>query len=670
VDEAKAKLESKGITGPLTLRAAVHPAFMDRYRSLFDSILASWGELGVTVEVETGSMKAFMERWENPEGIDLLLGRYVADYDDADNFTYGLFHSKIGLLRNYVSDPEIDTVTEAARTEVEPGARESLYLQVEKALVKDSAVIPLFHSVAYRLAAPHIRRLRLGNRPPFVNYSEVARGRAPRAATARPFDARMLEVPMLGKLRSLDPALSRSTTAFETLTNVFETLTKVTGGARVDPWLAAEIKPMDGGRVFALRLRDDIRFHNGRRLTARDVRYTFERLLRSEQKQGQVLLPVRGAAEIMETGRGELEGFKVRSASEFTVELLHPVSIFPMLLSHPTTAILPEETHEGPGVRPVGTGPFRIVHSSEERLELEANPDYWRRGYPRSSGLVFTFNVPANEIYSEFRTGRFSLAMDLDPASSEKLRYDSSLAGGYRESPGLATAIFHLNTRRGPLEDVDLRRHLLSAINVETLLHRVAPRSVSPSTSMIPPALLGHQPARARPAVRPGSRLPGDLDLRAAVMPIPREYPRMARELFRMLRKAGVRVRTVNETVPEFFSAMEEDSVDLLVGRWSASYPDADSFFHQLYDPRVGYLRTFYGNAELDRLVTMTRAEFDPGIRRSLFLEIENLLFRDAVLLPLFHERLSRFLRPELRGLKLTFSYPTVAYEELEARRT
>jgi peptide/nickel transport system substrate-binding protein len=341
-----------------------------------------------------------------------------------------------------------------------------------------------------------------------------------------------------------------------------------------------------------------------------------------------------------------------------------------MLLSHPTTAILPEEGHVEAGVHPVGTGPFRIVHNSGERLELEANPDYWRRGYPRSSGLVFTFNVPANEIYSEFRAGRFSVAGDLDPESNEKLRYDSSLAGGFRESPGLATAIFHLNARRGPLEDVNLRRHLLSAIDVEALLHRTAPRAVSPSTSMIPPALLGHQPSRARSAVRPGSRVPGDLDLKAAVMPIPREYPRLARELFRMLRKVGVRVRTVNETVPEFFSAMEEGSVDLLVGRWSASYPDADSFFHQLYDPRVGYLKSFYGNPELDRLVTMSRAEFDPAIRRSLFLEIENLLFREAVLLPLFHERLSRFLRPELRGLKLTFTYPTVAYEELEARRT
>jgi ABC-type transport system substrate-binding protein len=669
VEEARRRLETEGGAVPPRLRAAVHPAFMDRYRSLFDGIVASWKELGIAVEVETASMKAFVERWEKNEGIDVWMGRYVADYDDADNFTYGLFHSKIGLLRNYVSSPEVDEITERARTESEPAVREALYHQVEKALVKETAAIPLFHSVAYRLAAPHIRRLRLGNRPPFVNYSEVARGRAPCPTAARPFDGRVLEIPMMGKLRSLDPALSRSTTAFETLTNVYETLTKVTAGARVDPWLAAEIKPQDGGRAFAFRLREDIRFHNGRRLTARDVRYSFERLLRS-QRQGQVLLPIRGAAEIMESGTGELEGFKVQSASEFTVELLRPVSIFPMLLSHPTTAILPEEAHDAAAVRPVGTGPFRIVHSSEERLELEANPDYWRSGYPRSSGLVFVFNVPANEIYSEFRAGRFSLAMDLDPASIEKLRYDSSLAGGYRESPGLATAILHFNTRRGPLEDIALRRHLLTAVDVEALLHRVAPRSVSPSTSMIPPALLGQQPARSRSAARAGSRLPGDLDLRAAVMPIPREYPRVARELFRVLRKAGVRVRTVNETVPDFFSALEEGTVDLLVGRWSASYPDADSFFHQLYDPRVGYLRKFYGNEELDRLVTMSRAEFDPAIRRSLFLEIENLLFRDAVLLPLFHERLSRFLRPELRGLKLSFSYPTVAYEELEARKT
>ena len=73
-----------------------------------------------------------------------------------------------------------------------------------------------------------------------------------------------------------------------------------------------------------------MRFHDGRALTARDVRYSFERILANEQSQGRgVLSPVRGATAVMTGTTTELAGLQLVSPNEFTVELERQVSFFP-----------------------------------------------------------------------------------------------------------------------------------------------------------------------------------------------------------------------------------------------------------------------------------------------------------------------------------------------------
>jgi peptide/nickel transport system substrate-binding protein len=102
-DEAMAMLGQGGLKEPITLRAAAHPLFLDRYKSLLTSLLSIWSDLGVKVEVATPTMASYLESFQNSTGIDLFIGRWNADYDDPDDFTYGLFHSRVGLYRSYIS---------------------------------------------------------------------------------------------------------------------------------------------------------------------------------------------------------------------------------------------------------------------------------------------------------------------------------------------------------------------------------------------------------------------------------------------------------------------------------------------------------------------------------------------------------------------------------------
>jgi ABC-type transport system substrate-binding protein len=71
----------------------------------------------------------------------------------------------------------------------------------------------------------------------------------------------------------------------------------------------------------------------------------------------------------------------------------------------------------------------------------------------------------------------------------------------------------------------------------------------------------------------------------------------------------------------------------------------------------------------MDELAERGRAEIEPRIRHSIYREAEEILARDALLIPLFHEQAYRFARPEVEGLSVGFSYPVVAYEDLWVRR-
>ena len=120
----------------------------------------------------------------------------------------------------------------------------------------------------------------------------------------------------------------------EVVPNVFETLTRVDESARIVPGLAAEFRSEEGGRRFRFRLHEDLYFHDGRKLTARDVRYSFERLLRTTRSGSEVaLLPILGARAFRQGETSEIAGFSIVSATELVLELEQPLAFYPAMLT-------------------------------------------------------------------------------------------------------------------------------------------------------------------------------------------------------------------------------------------------------------------------------------------------------------------------------------------------
>jgi len=689
-EKAMEMIQSSGLASPVRLRASVHPTLQNQYAALTQALFRIWADLGVEVDVVTKTMPEFLESWHGKIPIDLLLGRYIADYDDPDNFTFTLFHSGSGILRSHFCSPETDQILEQARTESHPAVREGLYRKFEQVLLDSAILLPLFHDVDYRVASPKVRGLQLRSTAPYVNYAELGKAEAPatRPISERSAGGGILNVPIAGVVRSVDSSLSTTQEDSEVLPCIFETLTFAVEGTRVVPWLASEIFTENGGMRFRFRLRSGVRFHDGRRPSARDVRYSFERLLLNQQSSSRWLLsPIRGAQRLLDGAATDLEGFHIVSPTEFYIELEKPVSFFPALISYSAMAIVPEGTGVvGSSMREgaVGTGPFRVVgFEPGRRLELERNPQYWREGYPKSEGIIFRFGVSPEEIRNEFLAGRLSLASDLLPADAEAFRQDPRFAAGYRESPRLTTYFVAFNRHRGVLQDLELRRNLVAAVDVAALVRRSLGRLAIPARGLIPPGLLGYSASGPSSAASvSGAAAPSDssvqatvsretTELSAAVHPIfLGEFSAFARELADAFREIGFLIRPRNKTTAEYLPLAQKGETDVIVGRWNADYPDADTFVHGALHSQAGFLGRYAGTPDLDQLADQGRAATDPRVRHSLYRQVEDWIVRDALLLPLFHDQVYCFARPEVEGLaSVSQGSPIVSYENLWIRR-
>jgi ABC-type transport system substrate-binding protein len=678
-DEAAALLSSAGLSEPIKLRASVHPLLLDRYKALLTSLLAIWEELRVKVEVVTPTMASYLESFQNSTGIDLFIGRWNVDYDDPDDFTYGLFHSRVGLYRSYVSSADGDQILEEARTESRPGVRSSLYRKYENYLQETAIVFPLFHDVDYRLANAKVAGLNLRGSAPYVNYAQMGKLESgAKTSDSVRASGGILQVPITGILYKLDPSLAGTVEDAEVLPSIFETLTRDSGGARIGPWLAASFTSEQGGKRFRFRLRDDVRFHDGRRVTARDVRYSLERLLLNTENAGSrfTYAPIRGAKALLNGELTDLAGFKILSAEEFTIELEEPMSFFPALLSYHAAAVVPEGSDKfGTSWRDgsVGTGPFRVVKFEPGvRLELERNRSYWRSGYPKCEGVTFNFGVSPTDILSQFRAGRFSLASDLLPADAEALRREPEFAGGYHEIPRLTTYYLAMNCHKGPLKDKRLRRTLAASVDVVNIVRQTLGRIAVPAQGLIPPGLLGHDSSyttRTEEAPSPTSGTQeSEIELTAVVNPVFfGEYAAFTKEISRALREHNVTVRIVNKTMEEWLSAVSDGSVDLVLGRWVGDYPDADTFA-SILARKEGLLGEVSGLPEVDRLITRGRTETSPAARHAVYRQIEDIIVRERPILPLFHEQAYRFARPEIEGMSLTYDSLTLDYANMSVR--
>ncbi len=273
-------------------------------------------------------------------------------------------------------------------------------------------------------------------------------------------DDESLRLAMSGNPDTLDPQATPGTLTFQVTRSIYDTLVEPDVDGEIVPALAASWEADDDATVWTFHLREGVRFHHGADLSADDVVATFERMLDEEFASP-------NADEL-----GPIENIQAIDDHTVRITLGEPYAPLLASLASSWSAILPadlvEEEHDF-GAVPVGTGPFRFREwVQDSRIVLDRHDGYWMDGAPQIGGVVFFIIEEPSVQLQGLLTGDFDVIDTVQPESLDRVREHPETR--LDETLSSLAMVLSMNTRREPLDSVDVRRAITHAVNKEQVL--------------------------------------------------------------------------------------------------------------------------------------------------------------------------------------------------------
>ncbi len=451
---------------------------------------------------------------------------------------------------------------------------------------------------------------------------------------------------------SLDPAMIVDVAGASVAAKLFNGLVRFDETMNIAPDIASEWRVSGDGRVYTFHLRPDVVFHNGRRLTASDVKFSFERVLSPQagSRRKWLFEPVLGARDFIERRSNKVEGFTVIDERTIQITLERPLSVFLGFLAMPNAYIVPSEEIERWGKdfsdHVVGTGPFALEEwKHDEFLKLARNDGYF--GVPAKVKAV-TYRILPEDFtrVAEFEAGNLDV-LEIPTAEFARLTADPFWQKHIESRVGLNIYYLGFNCRKPPMDRPAFRQAVNMAIDRQKIVDVTLQGRARLATGPIPPELPGHNPhvsgysydpSRARDMIHEfENELRRPLKLYQSA---DRRVLETTEAIQYYLEKAGIDVDIVQIEWTAFKQALSKGEADMFVLSWYADYPDAENFlfpvFHSSNWGAAGN-RAFYRNPAFDALIEKAQREPDSKKRIDLYQEAEQLVVRDAPWVFLWH---------------------------------
>jgi len=217
---------------------------------------------------------------------------------------------------------------------------------------------------------------------------------------------------------TLDPILSNNYWESEIALQLFDGLVRFDANLNTVAALAQDWKLTPDGRTYVFTLRQGVRFHHGRAITAEDFVYSLTRLLDPKWKSNdaQYYAHILGAADFQAGRSATVSGLQALNASTLQIVLDEPYAPFLRLLAQQPASVVPKELVENSehpfGQNPVGTGAFRLERwTPGTEILLAVNPVYYAgRPYLERVRITTLPALNARESFQLFADGKLDVS--------------------------------------------------------------------------------------------------------------------------------------------------------------------------------------------------------------------------------------------------------------------
>lgn len=393
------------------------------------------------------------------------------------------------------------------------------------------------------------------------------------------------------------------------------------------PELALKATASADGKVWTIRLRQGVIFHDGVLFNADAVVAHWQRMLNPENK-------FRGSSLIRPVQ-------SVEKQDDFTVRftLKHPWAEFlPMLTSQSAiSSFIPSPKAVADKVQnraPVGTGPFMFKEwVSGDKFVVVRNPDYWRKGQPYLDQVVYRTMPDMQSRFAGLKSGEIDIIYTDMGKDILTAKEDSSLQVWATDNNG--AGIFYLNTSKPPMDDVRVRRALAHAWNqeqyIKTIHKGVHPVAQDPFGADLACGDVGYR----EPDLEAARRLmkeygkPVEFEYLHSSTPRGREAGAIVPQMFKQI---GATANPTPVTLGQMARKVFKN--DYQMSAWSlVDSPVLGAVLSYNLHSKSRGNRSHYKNPELDRLLDVQRMSNDPEERKEAFCGIARIINEDVPLL-------------------------------------
>jgi peptide/nickel transport system substrate-binding protein len=439
----------------------------------------------------------------------------------------------------------------------------------------------------------------------------------------------------------LDPTLARTYVGRIVFASFCDKLFDIDQKLNVVPQLALSHETSADGKTVTIKLRPNVKFHDGEPFNAEAAKYSLERHL---TMTGSFRKPEVGAID------------SIDAVDPLTVRLNLKAPFSPLIAQLTDRAgmmVSPKAAKEAGdkfGLKPVCAGPYKFVERvQQDRIVMEKFADYWNKDNVHIDRIIYLPIVDSTVRLASLKSGGLELierllATDIkDVRADSKLKLSTALELGYQ---GMDLNLANGEKSKNPLgANAKVRQALNHAIDREALTQVVFNGEFVPGNQWVNPEhpyfqknfpVAKRDVAKAKALIKEaGVATPIDVDF---LVPKGAETQAVAEVIQAMAAEVGINMKI---RVTEFATSLkqaETGEFQAYMLAWSGrTDPDGNLYiFHKCKAPQNN---ANYCNAEVDKLLDQARTASDPAERKAIYEKVTKIILDDNPKLYLYHRR-------------------------------
>jgi peptide/nickel transport system substrate-binding protein len=422
----------------------------------------------------------------------------------------------------------------------------------------------------------------------------------------------------------------------------------------IDQWTWSE-----DGKALRIRLRDDVYFHNGDKLTTEDFKFSYFTRMHDDAKRLQFSTVFKPITDI-----------EIVSPTEAVIHLDRTFPALPNWLGFLGQFITPKKYFEEVGAeefarRPVGSGPYKLAeYTPGSRIVLEANDKYWG-GAPKIKRVVFEIIKDPTARVAAIQSGTVDLVTGVPIREAQRLDKQEGLVGQIEPT----TEIYDVGLRNFPgLQDRNVRLAAFHAIDRKALSDaffggkaNVVNAFGIPGMPSYPEDLeMGYDPELAAKYLADsgyGPNNPAKFDFVATNGAFPNDYD-VARAIVAMWQKVGIQPNFEVVDLNKYYELSRSGNLKgASLAVWANATNDPELYIGSALDPKSRFV--MWKDEALSAKIDPLLGEKDQAARMKGYEELNRYASEEALVIPLLQA-----VQTVVRKEKLNFTWiPNSWYE-------